>query len=206
MRAVAPSVLLALTVTALPARAQVRSDAAATIRVVEYADPGTGRRERTVVDDLTPAEVLQVQRALGRAGYEPGVRTGALGPATRRALSRFQAARGLRICGCVSYETVIALGIVPEVVGRDGYGRSPGPPSVIVVVPGRDGHRRGRGPESGIVVGLGGPSGVAVGHAPAAGAGRHGGRIGRHRPRRPLPPPAPGPGGRIRPGPGARPH
>lgn len=195
-----------LSLAAVPApeaRAQAVSiEPAETIRVVERVDQHGRRVEREVVDRLLPAEILAVQVALADAGFELGAMTGALDPATRGALRRFQIDRGLSICGCVSYETVVALGIVPRVVADvPSYARR-GHESVIVIVP--DGHRRHhRRSGAAVVVGAGGRSGVFVGHAPAVGAGRVG-----HRPPRPIPdgrigrplPAPPRPGGLIRAG------
>lgn len=168
------------------------------IRVAEVANAFGARRE--VVADLWPDEVLRIQVELARAGYDPGVRTGRLDSETRRALTRFQAARRLVICGCPSYETVVALGIPPVVVvvrTYPAYGRE----RVVVVVPGgrRHLHRGG----AAVIVGHS-PVGVGVGHDPARGAGQIGRRFPPPRPAAPEPriiygPPT-RPGGRIRPG------
>lgn len=85
------------------------------IRVIEVYDPATGDRVRRVTEDLTPSEISAVQRALGGQGYRVSVASGKLNPDTRGALTEFQSDRGLVICGCVSYETVIALGLKPRV-------------------------------------------------------------------------------------------
>lgn len=105
---------------ASPSAAQTVSRAAApasaTIPVVERFDPATGRRARRTVAELTTGQILAIQRALARAGYDPGVRGGALDRPTRSALSAFQRARDLPACGCPSYATVVALGLQPQVV------------------------------------------------------------------------------------------
>ena len=207
------------------AQAQDRIAPADEVRVVELADNGYGRTERLVVEDLTPAEVLRIQVELKRAGHDPRSRSGQLDEATRRALTSFQSERGLEICGCVTYETIIALGIAPAVVtrvekarveNRGGWSSSTvfvdnGPP-IVIFVPShvrRHGHRGFVG------------SGVVVGHEPAVGAGelfrrrfpirsdrfdhhRFGGRPDRGRDVRPLPT-SPHPGSRIQPGNRARP-
>ncbi len=114
--------------------------APASIPVVERFDPATGRRARRTVAGLTTSEVLSLQRALARAGRDPGVRSGALDGATRSALSAFQRDRGLPACGCPSYATVVALGLEPRVVETvvAAGGRGPGfahptagPPEVV---------------------------------------------------------------------------
>jgi hypothetical protein len=155
------------------------------IRVIEIVDPASGLSARQVADDLTPAEIARVQRALAAAGFVTGRATGTLNPATRVALGRFQAARGLSRCECVSYETIVALGIRPLVVAaiyapvQRGYASG-----AVVVLPGRGvefGHR------SPVVVGHG-PS-VFVGHEPARGSGGTGIRPHTEDPRPPRPRP-----------------
>lgn len=101
---------------AAPASGQVVHRAGrAGIRVIEIYDPATGDRVRRVTEDLTPFEISAVQRALGGQGYRVSVASGKLNAETRGALSEFQSDRGLVICGCVSYETVISLGLKPRV-------------------------------------------------------------------------------------------
>lgn len=164
--------------TSGPARAQNRIDPAPTIRVVESAYAGDVAR--WVVEDPTPAEVLRVQVELARAGFDPGIRSGVLDGPTRAALSRFQTARGIVICGCLTYDTVVALGIRPQIVafvqaevepdqvlyGYPGYSAGYSTESqVIVVIPSGKffSHRRHhRFPFPGVV----------VGHEPAVGAGQ----------------------------------
>lgn len=86
------------------------------VRVVEAVAEGTGDRQRYVVRDLDEDEIRSVQRALREAGHVGIGWTGRLDDGTRNGLRRFQAARGLVECGCVSYETVVALGLRPEIV------------------------------------------------------------------------------------------
>ncbi len=180
------------------APAQNRIDPAPAVRVVESRDPASGQVARWVVENPTPAEVLRIQVELARAGFDPRIRSGVLDGPTRRALSSFQTARGIVICGCLTYETIVALGIRPQVVGYDGRESYPGVgygsySQVIVVAPGFfHPHRRHTIP------------GVVVGHEPAIGAGR----LDRRPPpvsvgvrgMRPLPPPRSRPGGSIRSG------
>ena len=193
-----------------PAAAQDRIEPSATVRVFETVDPVSGRLARWAVSQPAPAEVLRIQVELARAGFDPGVRSGLIDAPTRQALLDFQTARGLVICGCLSYETILALGIRPEIVPADedryaddvrepgyapdvGEARYAGRSEVIVVVPGffhhgfKHKHRH--------------LPGVVVGHEPAVGAGQ----IQRRSPIsvgvreiRPAPPP----GGAIR----MRPH
>jgi peptidoglycan hydrolase-like protein with peptidoglycan-binding domain len=98
------------------AAAQGMSSSRGKIRVVETLDPSTYGRTRQVVRDLTPEEIRSVQRALREAGFRLSWLTGKLDRATRDALSDFQVERGLVVCGCASYETVVALGLRPSVI------------------------------------------------------------------------------------------
>ncbi len=157
--------LLSLAVPA-PAPAQDTIEPASSVRVVEARNRVSGQVVRQVVENLEPAEVLRVQVELGRAGFDPRFRNGVVNTSMRRALRRFQVARGLRICSCVSYETVIALGIRPQLLlGGDsavvlGHRRDDG---FVVVVPG---HRRHHSVKHRHF------SGVVVGHEPVLGAGQ----------------------------------
>jgi len=63
--------------------------------------------------NLLPDQVIvNVQRALQDLGYYGGGISGALSPATRRAISAFQADEGLEINGVVDGPTVYALGLI----------------------------------------------------------------------------------------------
>ena len=103
--------LLSLSVS-LPAPA-VAQDA---VRVVEAVSGTTGDRQRYVVRDLEEAEIKAVQAALREQGYVGIGWTGRLDDGTVEGLTRFQRERGLVECGCISYETIVALGLRPEVV------------------------------------------------------------------------------------------
>lgn len=160
-------VLMSMTMPAV-VRAQNVIEPAASVRVVETRSRFSGQLVRQVIEDLEPAEVLRVQVELGRAGFDPKFRNGIVNTSTRHALRRFQTARGLRICSCVSYETVIALGIRPQLlIGGESavvysQRRDHG---LVVVVPGF-GYRHHHG------VNHRHPSGVVVGHEPVLGAGQ----------------------------------
>lgn len=97
-----------------PVRAQI-SAAEGEIRVIETVNPTTGARYRQAVYDLTKSEIKTVQRALREAGYLGVGWTGQLDHGTVKALGEFQEDRGLHRCDCVSYETIVALGLKPEV-------------------------------------------------------------------------------------------
>ena len=63
--------------------------------------------------NLLPDQVIvNVQRALQDRGYYGGSVSGALSPATRRAISAFQADEGLEVNGVVDGPTVYALGLI----------------------------------------------------------------------------------------------
>jgi hypothetical protein len=86
------------------------------IRVVESIQARTGERHRYVIRELETGEIRALQSALREAGYVGIGWTGRMDDGTVRGLRRFQRERGLVECGCVSYETVVALGLRPEVV------------------------------------------------------------------------------------------
>ncbi|MDP2582488.1 MAG: hypothetical protein Q8W47_00280 [Candidatus Palauibacterales bacterium] len=161
--------------------------APASIPVVERFDPATGRRARRTVAHLTASEALSLQRALARAGHDPGVRSGALDPATRSALSALERDRGLAACGCPSYAAVVALGLQPRVVetvvAAGGRGPAFAHPTAgaAEVVAGRGAGAAGGGAET--VASAGGPvsvsteAGVVV--VRGSGSGGADGRTGR---------------------------
>jgi Putative peptidoglycan binding domain len=63
--------------------------------------------------NLLPDQVIvNVQRALQDRGYYTGGISGALSPATRRAISAFQSDEGLEVNGVVDGPTVYALGLI----------------------------------------------------------------------------------------------
>ena len=86
------------------------------IRVVETVDPVSGARYRQAVYDLTHKEIKAVQRALREDGYLGVGWNGQLDHGTVKALNELQEERGLYQCGCVSYETIVALGLKPDVL------------------------------------------------------------------------------------------
>jgi len=97
-----------------PLSAQRSSDG--DVRVVETVDPASGARYRQAVYDLTKKEIKAVQRALREDGYLGVGWTGQLDHGTVKALNELQEERGLYQCGCVSYETIVALGLKPDVL------------------------------------------------------------------------------------------
>ena len=66
---------------------------------------------RTVCDvEITPAKVLQIQRALRKAKYKPGKIDGIYGSDTRRAVEAFQRDHELAT-GSLTIETLRELGV-----------------------------------------------------------------------------------------------
>ncbi len=100
-----------------------------TVRVVEVVSETTGDRQRYVVQDLSEPEIKAVQTALREEGYIGIGWTGRLDDGTVEGLGRFQRERGLVECGCISYETVVALGLRPDVVASVAVG--PGAPAAV---------------------------------------------------------------------------
>jgi peptidoglycan hydrolase-like protein with peptidoglycan-binding domain len=58
---------------------------------------------------LTSDFIKSLQRGLKRAGYDPGTADGKMGPATQRALKRFQEAHGLLPTGDPDIPTLTKL-------------------------------------------------------------------------------------------------
>ncbi|MEE8571683.1 MAG: hypothetical protein V3T20_00330 [Gemmatimonadota bacterium] len=113
-----PALLGALAIGLLssqPAQAQ-RSSSDGDVRVVETVDPVSGARYRQAVYDLTKKEIKTVQRALREDGFLGVGWTGQLDHGTVKALNELQEERGLYQCGCVSYESIVALGLKPDVL------------------------------------------------------------------------------------------
>jgi len=107
------TVWLALIVAVVLPPSAVAQDA---VRVVEAVSEVTGNRQRYVVRELDEGEIRAVQAALRSEGYIGIGWTGRLDDGTVDGLIRFQLERGLVECGCISYETIVALGLRPEVV------------------------------------------------------------------------------------------
>lgn len=166
--------IVALALAPSSALAQPAIAPSSSIRVIEIVDPYSGERDRRVADDLTAAEISRLQHGLAAAGFDPGRATGQWNATTRLELGRFQASRGLLQCECVTYETLVALRIPPQVVASISAPLDAGRGSTTVVLVPDHGRHIGRAHGSGIVVGHG-PS-VFVGHQPARGAGELGRR------------------------------
>jgi len=103
-------------VLSLTAALPTSSTAQDAVRVVEAVSGATGDRQRYVVRDLDEVEIKAVQAALREQGYVGIGWTGRLDDGTVEGLWRLQRERGLVECGCISYETIVALGLRPDVV------------------------------------------------------------------------------------------
>jgi hypothetical protein len=62
-------------------------------------------------DQSTDSTVAAVQEQLARQGYYRGEIDGSFGPATRRAITRYQSGHGLRVTGRLDMDTLRALGL-----------------------------------------------------------------------------------------------
>jgi len=62
-----------------------------------------------IAQPLTSDFIKSLQRELKRAGYDPGIADGKMGPATQRALKRFQEAHGLLPTGDPDIPTLTKL-------------------------------------------------------------------------------------------------
>jgi hypothetical protein len=69
---------------------------------------GSGRTD--VVVDLSPDEIIEVQRVLVQRGFSVEI-DGRLGPRTRQALMQFQRREGLQVTGRIDNRTVTSLGV-----------------------------------------------------------------------------------------------
>lgn len=68
-------------------------------------------REILCDTNTTPARITQIQKALLKAGYNPGSIDGSIGSGTMRAVNAFQRAKGLPVDKYLNVDTVRALGV-----------------------------------------------------------------------------------------------
>jgi hypothetical protein len=83
---------------------------------VQVSEAASSRREVLCESNATPKKVLELQRALKQAGYDPGPIDGLIGPNMVEALTRYQEAKKLPVDDgrVINMETVKALGVIPE--------------------------------------------------------------------------------------------
>ncbi len=68
-------------------------------------------REIMCETNTTPTRIMEIQRALKQAGYNPGPIDGGIGPSTIKAVNAFQRAKGLPVDKYLNVQTVRALGV-----------------------------------------------------------------------------------------------
>lgn len=90
---------------ALEARSRAVSTDVSYVSTVERSAPSTSA-SRTYPTEMTKKDV---QTALKNAGYYDGAIDGKIGPRTRKAITDFQAAKGLKVDGIVGTATKTAL-------------------------------------------------------------------------------------------------
>ena len=76
-------------------------------------DARTERRAVLCETNATPAKIREIQRALRKAGFNPGPVNGVLRAATMRAVNQYQRANNLPVDGFLNLETVKALNVSP---------------------------------------------------------------------------------------------
>jgi Putative peptidoglycan binding domain len=81
---------------------------------VKSADARIERRSILCETNATPAKLMEIQRALKAAGYEPGPINGVLRAQTMSAVNAYQTAKGLPVDGYLNLETVKSLGVTPN--------------------------------------------------------------------------------------------
>lgn len=78
---------------------------------VKVAEGKTEQRAILCETNATPAKITEIQRALKKAGFEPGPVDGHLRAQTMKAVNRYQQANSLPVDGFLNLETVKALGV-----------------------------------------------------------------------------------------------
>lgn len=77
---------------------------------VNVSDERMSREEILCETDITPTRVVEIQRLLQRAGYNPGPLDGVVGKQTMAAVNDFQKNSNLTVANYLTVETVKALG------------------------------------------------------------------------------------------------
>jgi hypothetical protein len=81
---------------------------------VKTADARIERRAILCETNATPAKLMEIQRALKAAGFEPGPINGVLRAQTMSAVNAYQTAKGLPVDGYLNLDTVKSLGVSPN--------------------------------------------------------------------------------------------
>jgi Putative peptidoglycan binding domain len=81
---------------------------------VKTADARVENRAILCETNATPTKIMEIQRALSAAGFNPGPVNGVLREATMRAVNGYQQSKGLPVDGFLNLETVKSLGVSPN--------------------------------------------------------------------------------------------
>jgi hypothetical protein len=81
---------------------------------VKVADARIERRAVLCETNATPSKIMEIQRALLAAGYNPGRIDGLIRANTMNAVNAYQKAKNLPVDGFLNLETVKALGVSPN--------------------------------------------------------------------------------------------
>ena len=81
---------------------------------VKVTDARMERRSVLCETNATPSKIMEIQRALLAAGYNPGQIDGIIRANTMSAVNAYQKAKGLPVDGFLNLETVSSLGVSPN--------------------------------------------------------------------------------------------
>ena len=81
---------------------------------VKSADGKIERRAILCETNATPSKIMEIQRALSAAGFNPGPVNGVLRAQTMSAVNAYQQSKSLPVDGFLNLETVKALGVSPQ--------------------------------------------------------------------------------------------
>lgn len=81
---------------------------------VKVAEGKTDRRAVLCETNATPTKIMEIQRALKAAGFNPGPVNGVLRATTMNAVNQYQQGKGLPVDGFLNLDTVKALGVSPN--------------------------------------------------------------------------------------------
>ena len=81
---------------------------------VKVAEGKTEQRAVLCETNATPTKIMEIQRALSAAGYNPGPLNGVLRAETMKAVNQYQQSKGLPVDGFLNLDTVKSLGVSPN--------------------------------------------------------------------------------------------